>query len=147
MPFEEKSKLLPRRVSTIDPQVRCRHKAARIANEEHCSASILLWHTQLSQHVLRGPIPLSLRILLKQGFYHGSLDISRRNGINSNTVMAPFGGEVACQLHYGSFAGVVGGTDKTLVEEAGSTYGFRSTLEADRVWRQVTYFIRNRAAH
>ncbi|CAG8672910.1 9586_t:CDS:1, partial [Scutellospora calospora] len=102
---------LPSRVSTIDPQIRSRHEAARIANAEHRRTPVLLRNTKLAQHVLRGPVALALGVLLEQRLDHGGRDVAGRDGVDADAVGAPFGGQVAAELEHGGFGGVVGGAD------------------------------------
>jgi hypothetical protein len=82
---------LPRTMPTVDPQIATSHKATGIAYEEYRCSSELLRLAQLTQHVLRWPITLPLRILLEQSFHHRGDDVSGRKSIDADTMDAPFG--------------------------------------------------------
>lgn len=110
----ELSHSLPGTVATINPQIRARHKAARLTNEEHSGAAVLLGLAELAQHILRGPVPFALGVLLEQRLDHGRHDVARRDGVHADAVLAPLGGEVAAELEHASFGGVVGGADEAL---------------------------------
>ena len=106
--------LLPSAMPTINPQIAPRHKATRITYQEHRRTSILLRHTQLAQHILRRPIPLALRVLVEQRFYHRGDDVAGGDGVDADAVGSPLGGEIATELEHCGFGGVVGGTDESL---------------------------------
>ena len=98
-------------MSTINPQIRSRHEAARITDTEHCGSPVLFRNTQLSQHVLRRPVASALGVFLEESFDHCGCDVAGRDGVHADAVRAPFGGEVAAELEDGGFGGVVGGAD------------------------------------
>lgn len=94
---------LPSAMPTIDLQISPGHEAARVADQEHCGASVLLRLAQLAQHILRWPVSSPLRILLEQRFDHGSDDVARRDGVDADAVLTPFGGEIAAELDHAGF--------------------------------------------
>lgn len=96
---------------TIDPQITPRHKAARVADAKHRRAPVLLGHTELAQHILRGPVAPALGVFLEESFDHGRRDVARGDGVDADAVRAPFRGQVAAELEHGGFGGVVGGAD------------------------------------
>lgn len=101
-------------MAPIDPQITGRHETTRVADEENRRAAVLMRHAQLPQHVLRRPLAPPLGVLLEQLFHHGGHDIAWGDGVDANAVWAPFGREVAGELQYAGFAGVVGAAYKAL---------------------------------
>lgn len=101
-------------MSAINPQIRTRHKSTRITNQEHRRTPILLRRRQPAQHILRRPRLAPIRELLEQLLDHGSDDVARRDGVDADCVRAPFGGEIAAELNYGGFGGIVGWADEAL---------------------------------
>lgn len=99
---------------TIHAQIAARHEAARITDEEDRRSPVLLRVAEFAQHVLGGPVTPALGVLLEERFHHGGDDVARGNGVDADAVGAPFGGEVAGELQYGRFGGVVGGADEAL---------------------------------
>lgn len=87
--------ILPSSMPAVDPQIRSRHKATRVADQEHRRTTILVGLAQLAQHILRRPIPFPLWKLLKQRFHHGCDNIAGRDGVDTDAVRAPLGGEIA----------------------------------------------------
>jgi len=105
---------LPSAMAAVHTKVGPRHKTWSITDQECSSTSILLRLAKTTHHILSRPISSALRELHKQSFNHSSDDVARRDGIDTNAVLAPFGGEVACQLQDGGFGGVVGGANESL---------------------------------
>lgn len=99
---------------TIDLHISTSHEATRIADHEHCGSAKLFWLTQLAEHVLRGPVPPSLRVLLEQRCGHGCDDVAGRDGVDADAELAPFRSEVLGKLDDACFGGVVGWTDESL---------------------------------
>jgi hypothetical protein len=60
----------PSRMSTINPQIRSRHKPTTLPHQEHRRTPILLWLTQPPQHILCCPLPSTLGKFFEQPFYH-----------------------------------------------------------------------------
>jgi len=108
---ETKGLPLPRRMPTINPQIRARHKTTRIADQEYRSTTVLLRHAEFSQHILRGPVAAALGVLLEEGLDHGRDDVTGRDGVDADAVGAPFRREVAAELDDAGFGGVVGGAN------------------------------------
>lgn len=81
---------------TVDAKIAASHEAGGLADQEHCGAAVLLWDAQLPKHVLRRPVATSFRVLLEESFDHGGDDVAGRDSVDTNTVLAPFGSEVAC---------------------------------------------------
>lgn len=101
----------------IHAQITPRHKTARVADQEHRGAAILLGRADAAQHVLARPALAALRVQLEQLVDHGRLDVARRHGVDPDAVLAPFRGQVARELQDAGFAGVVRGTDEALTEK------------------------------
>ena len=120
-PTKSQIPLSPRSVSAINLQITASHEAARIADAEDSRTSVLLWHTQLAQHVLRRPVAPALGVLLEQSLHHGGRNVAGRDGVYANAITAPFGSEVATQLEDGGLGGVVGWADEALVENVRKT--------------------------
>lgn len=98
---------LPRTVSTINAHITGRHERAGIANQEHGCSTVLFGLAQLAQHVLSRPLALSLWVLDKQSFHHGCDNVSRRNSVDADSVLAPLARQVSRQLDDRCFARVV----------------------------------------
>ena len=105
---------LPRRMAPINPQITPGHKTTRIADQEHRGPAVLLRHAQFAQHILRRPVAPALGELLEQRLHHPRHDVARRDGVDADAVVTPFGGEVAAELDDAGFGGVVSGADKAL---------------------------------
>jgi hypothetical protein len=104
----------PSTVPTINSQIRPCHEAASIADEKNSCPSVFLWLAQSVQHVLLRPLVLPLGILHEQSFNHRRHDITWGYGVYPDTVHAPFGGQVASQLHDTCLRGVVSRAYQTL---------------------------------
>lgn len=131
---------LPRRMATIYPQIRSSHEATGITDQEHRGTSILMRQTQLSKHILLRPLTSSLWKLLEQSFNHGRYDVSGTDCVNSDTVLAPFTGEIACELENARFASVVGWTDQALEE-------ITVSMRRNEVATEGAYLVGDCAAH
>lgn len=94
---------LPGRVSTIYPQIGPRHKAARVAQQEHDGSPVLVCTAQSHHHVLTAPLPVHFLVLQHFG-RQSRPDIPRRYGIDPDKwvalVTAPLGRQRPCQLHH-----------------------------------------------
>jgi hypothetical protein len=91
------------------------HKTTSITNQKRRCASVLLRPAQSPQHILLRPFLPPLWELFKQCLYHSRHDITRTDRVYSDTVLAPFAGQVATELDDCSFGGVVGGADESLI--------------------------------
>lgn len=109
---------LPSSVTTINAQVATSHKAASITEQEDSSTTVLLGTRQTAQHVLLGPLVASLGEVDEELLHHGGDDVARGDGVDTDVVLAPFGGEVAAELNDGCLAGVVGGADQSLFKRS-----------------------------
>lgn len=101
----EPALVLPSGVPTIDTHITASHEATGVGDQKDGSAAVFSWLTELSQHILRGPIFAALGVLLEQGFYHGSNDVARRDGIDSDAMLTPLRGEIPSKLHYTGLRG------------------------------------------
>lgn len=101
-------------MSTINPQIATRHKAACITKKEDSCTAVLVGRRQTTKHVLLGPFLTTFGELHEQVLHHGRHDVPRGDGVDADTVHAPFRGEVTGELEDGRFAGVVGRTDEAL---------------------------------
>jgi hypothetical protein len=106
----------PRAVATINPQISPSHEAAGIAEQKHGRPAVLLWVTEALEHVCVGPCSAPLRNSLKQPRRHGRHDVARRDGVDADAVLAPFGRKVARQLDNGGFGGVISSRSWKLVD-------------------------------
>lgn len=101
-------------MATIHAEIATSHEAACIAKQENSGATVLLRSGEAAKHVLlRPPFP-TLGELDEQLLNHSGDNVARGDGVNSNVVGAPFGGEVASELNNSSLASIVGGANKTL---------------------------------
>lgn len=99
----------------IHPQVCAGHVRARIADQEHGGAAVLVRGRQAVQHVLGWPLRRALGELHKEVCDHGRQDVAGGDGVDADVVDAPLGGEVARELEDGGLGGVVGRAYETLV--------------------------------
>lgn len=90
-------------MSAINLHISGSHEAARLTQQEDSRATVLLRLTELAKHVLRGPVSLSIRVLLEQLLHHCGHDIARRYCVHTNTVLTPLRGEVTGELDDTSF--------------------------------------------
>lgn len=95
-------------MSPVDSQVCASAEAASIAKQEDCSAPVLLWIAQSAQHVVLGPVLLSVRELLEERGRHGGDNIARRDGVDPDAVLAPFAGQISGKLDDASLGGIIG---------------------------------------
>lgn len=105
---------------TINPQIRARHEAAGITEQENRRPAVLLRVAQSLEHVRIGPRSPALGKRFKQAGRHGRHDVTWGKRVDPDAVLAPFGGEVAAELEDGGFGGVVG-----TAKEKGGLAGFK----------------------
>lgn len=105
---------LPSSMATVHPQIASRHKATSIADQEHRRATVFFRARQTTQHVLLGPFLAALGKLHEQVLDHLGDDVAGADGVDTDVVLAPFGGEVAAELDDGCFGSIVGWADETL---------------------------------
>jgi len=79
----------PRHMAPIHSQIRRRHEGARIRKQEDCCCSVLLGLAQPPEHILRRPISPPLGIPLEQFFNHGSYNVTRRDCVHPDPILAP----------------------------------------------------------
>ena len=84
--------LSPASMATINAQVRTGHERTCWAQEEDGGASEIFRSTELSEHVLSGPIDSPFGESLEEFFDHRGDNVAGRYGINSDAVFAPFRG-------------------------------------------------------
>lgn len=107
--------LSPSAMAAIDPQVRARHKTTRIADQKHGSTPVLLRLTQSPQHILFRPLSLPLRKFIEERLDHSRHNVTGRNGIYPDAIVAPFCGKISPELKDGGFGGVISGADESLL--------------------------------
>lgn len=105
-------------MATVHAQVATSHEAAGVAEQEHGGTAVLLRARQAAQHVLLGPLVAALGELDEELLDHSSHDVAGGDGVDTDVVLAPLGGEVAAQLDDSGLAGIVGGTNQTLRAKA-----------------------------
>jgi len=66
------------------------HEAAGITDQKHGGATVLFRSRKTLQHVLRRPLRFPLWELLEQLLHHGRHDVSWRERVDPNLVLAPF---------------------------------------------------------
>jgi hypothetical protein len=76
---------------------------------------VLLGFTQPPQHVLLRPIGSPLWELCKELLYHGSDNVPRRYGVDSNPIRTPFRRQITTQLQNRRLGGVICGANQALV--------------------------------
>ena len=108
-------KILPSGVPAIHSQVASGHKAACVADQEHCCTTILGRRAQTAKHVLSGPLLATLGVLDEELLDHGGDDVARGDGVDADAVLAPFGSEVSRELQDTGLGGVVRWADEALL--------------------------------
>lgn len=103
-------------MATVHAQVATSHEAAGVAEQEDGCTTVLLWPGETTKHVLLRPLIAAIREVDEELLNHGSNDVSGRDGVDTNVVLAPLSGEVTAQLDDGGLTGVVGGANETLIE-------------------------------
>jgi hypothetical protein len=109
-------------VASIDAQVASGHETASIAEKEDSCSAVLLRRGQTSKHVVLGPLVAALGVLDEELLNHSGDDITGRDSVDTDVVLAPLGGKVAGELDDGRFASVVGRADETLYVEMSVNY-------------------------
>lgn len=102
-------------MTTVHPQITSSHKATGITDQKHSSTAVLFGARQTAQHVLLRPLFATLGELHKEVLDHLGDDVAGADGVDTDVVLAPFGGEVAAELDDGCFGGVVGWADEALL--------------------------------
>lgn len=85
----------PRYMAAINSKVTARHEAACVAEEKNSRASILGGQTEAVEHVIPGPRFPALRKLVQKRLNHFCRDVSRRQRVDPDAMLAPFRGEAA----------------------------------------------------
>lgn len=131
--------LLPSRVTAIYLQIRTSHERTRVTDQEDRRTPVFPWLRQPSQHILRWPLCLPLRKLDKQLLHHRRHDVSRRDGVDTNIMLAPFRSKVASQLNNACFRCVVCRANQAL----------QMSVDAISIslWFEKTYPIRDTPTH
>ena len=109
----------------INPQIRARHEAARITEQENGRATILLGVAQSLEHIRIGPSSSALGKRFEEAGCHGGHDVAWRKRVDADAVLAPFGGEVAAELEDSGFGGVIGAFAEVSWESYGKAGGDR----------------------
>lgn len=92
---------------SIDSQIRTCHETARVTQQKHSRSAVLFRVAQTLEHVGIWPCRLPLWEGLKQACGHGSDDVSRREGVDSDAMFTPLGRKVSAQLDHGCLGSVV----------------------------------------
>lgn len=79
-------------MSAVDAQVRARHEAAGIAEQEDGSAAVVLGLAECAEHVVGGPLGLALGVLDEELLNHVGDDVAGRDGVDADAVGTPFHG-------------------------------------------------------
>lgn len=101
-------------MTTVNAQVRSSHEAAGITDKEDGSTTELRRITDAAKHVLAGPLGLALGVDVEEVLEHLGLDVSGGEGVDTNAVLTPLGGQAARELEDGGLGGVV---DTTFVSK------------------------------
>lgn len=101
-------------MAAVHAQIAASHEAARVADQENRGTTVLSRTGQTTQHVLFGPLGAALRELEKQILDHLGDNVPRRDGVDADVVLAPFGGQVAAQLDDAGLGSVVRSADEAL---------------------------------
>ena len=94
-------------MTTVNAQVSSGHEAAGIAKEEDGSTAEFSRVTDSAKHVLTSPLSLALGVDVEEVLKHFGLDVSGREGVDTDAVLTPLGGQAARQLKYGGLGGVI----------------------------------------
>ena len=101
-------------MATVHAQVATSHEAASITEQEDGCPAVLLRAGETAKHVFLWPLITAVGEVNEQLLYHRSDNVARRDGVDTNVVLPPLGGEIASELDDSSFAGIVGWANKTL---------------------------------
>lgn len=111
---------LPSSVAAIDEESAASHEAASIRQAEESRAAEFLGNSQTTKHVLSFPSSAGSGVLLKDLVDHGGDDVAWAEGVDADTVAAPFHREGAGELDNGCFGAVVNwGSHAFVGDEAG----------------------------
>lgn len=113
----------------VNSQISSSHEAAGVAKEENCSPTVFLGITQPLQHVRIRPCSLPFRKCLEKTGSHSRDDITWREGVDANSVLAPFCGKVPGQLDYSRLGGIIRPVDRYQLRAFGSA---RCNLRANQ---------------
>lgn len=95
-------------MSTVNTKIASRHEAASVAEQEYGSTAIFLGDTESLKHVLLGPLFLSLGVVVEEVQQHLSQDVSRRECVDADAILAPLSSQASGKLDNGSLGGVIG---------------------------------------
>lgn len=98
---------LPSSMAAIDTKIGTGHVTTRIAQKKDCRATILTRLIEAAEHALGGPLLSAIGVVIEQVSKHLCKGVSRREGIDTNSVLAPFHGKVMGELYNGSLGGIV----------------------------------------
>lgn len=98
---------LPSRVASVNAKIATRHEAAGIAEEEDGGAAELLGAADAAEHVLTCPLGLALGVVVEEVLEHLGQNITGGEGVDSDSVLAPFGSQAATQLDDGGLGWIV----------------------------------------
>lgn len=124
-------------MSTVDTEITSRHEAASIAEQKYGSTAIFLGDAESLKHVLLGPLLLSLRVVVKQVQQHLGQDITRRESVDADAILAPLGSQASGQLDNSSLGGVVCSscTGQFQKEPVGELSGRKLTEQTCHGWQ------------
>lgn len=89
-------------MAAVNTEIGASHEAACIAEEEDGSAAELVRHADAAKHVLPSPLGSALGVVVKEVLEHLGQDVAGGEGVDADAVLAPFGSEVASELHHRS---------------------------------------------
>lgn len=98
---------LPSRVASVNAKIATCHEAAGIAEEEDGGAAELLGAADAAEHVLACPLGLALGVVVEEVLKHLGQNIAGGEGVDSDSVLAPFGSQAAPQLDDGGLGWIV----------------------------------------
>lgn len=117
-------------MATIDAEVSTSHEGRGIRDEEDGSATELGGIRDATEHVLASPLGLTLRVDIEEVLKHLGLNVTGREGVDTDTVLAPFRGEGATKLKDGRLGGIVD-TEDGLAKKSMSQCGKLDTHGAN----------------
>jgi hypothetical protein len=101
-------------VTAVDADVTTSHEAAGLTEKEDSSSPVLVRLGEAAEHILLGPVVTTFGELDEQLLNHGSDNVTRGDGVDSNAILTPLSREVAGELEHSGFTGVVRGTEEAL---------------------------------
>lgn len=121
---------LPGSVTAINADISTSHERRGVGDEEDSSTTELRRVRDAAKHVLASPLGLALGVDVEEVLKHLGLDVTGRDGVDTDTVLAPFSSKRATKLQDGGLGGIVN-TRYELAMNKNMRLRWKGTYEAD----------------